>query len=507
MPNVVYSQNPDGTTKMSVVGLPGESNAAAGVSAFSSVSPYQSYLTNGASDISSLTSGVNSLTGGLTSGVSSSVNSVVGTATNYVPGAINTVEGYASTVINGVTSLFNAGEHAVASLVDDVFHPSSLFGDSNSKTQSAINTLTPDAFGSSFKGGTPQSMMFTTSPINSSLTGLSLSGQSSTSTLGMFEPITGLQQTLSNRFGLSSLVGTIGSDIHSAVSAVTQNSLISGLYSGISTAVSVAGQVVSTAQSVGAAESSVGTVEGVVDGATDEYHNLVGGMALQLTGSATGLDSFFDSSLPGLATVTGGSLTGYNSSTPLGFVNGLINGASSSLGCTIGGPSAYATAYAATQSALAALLSMCAGAGLTSLLQQLFGCSSYGSYGQSVSQNLFMNYAGSNAATASTLMTGLAPGQITPSVSLNQSIVTNPNLTPSDVGYVQNIFTGLGVTDTSSVYQSAQTLNGQDVWDESVLSQSPYEISSVLTNNSSASQLVGGQSLDLSSDMMVGGLY
>lgn len=441
---------------------------------------------------SSIVGSVSSKVGSVTSavsGVTSSISSTVTSAESAVSSVVSGVTSTISTAISGVSNLFNQAEKSVAGGVSDLF--SGVFGDSSSSTAGAVNTTIPDALGTSLKGGTPKSQFFSTNAINSQMSSVNLSGQTSTSTFGL-ESITGDISTLASRFGTSVSSGISG--ITSAISTVTTNSSVSGLYSDLKSAVSTVSSVETQAKS--AVSSVVGTISSTASGAVSDFENLAGGIAQSLTGSTSGLNSLINTSLPlvtGSGTATQSTSVGSNVSSSL--LTSLYSAAKSA-GCEIA--DLPYTAYSATQNLYGALVGITSQLNMTDLLRQLLNCSDrFDSYGSQVAQQLFISNSTTNPSVASILGNAIGSGKVAATRALTTGVVTNPNLTSSDTANVNSILSTMG--SGVSALQTGDTVGTDPIWDASVTSATPSYILDSLSGSTALSSMTGGTQIDTSS--------
>jgi hypothetical protein len=143
----------------------------------------------------------------------------------------------------------------------------------------------------------------------------------------------------------------------------------------------------------------------------------------------------------------------------------------------------------------------------TDLLSQLLSCTNATtSDSQAAISSLFNANVGTNTAVSNALLGSLATGTIAPDPSLTTALVTNPNLTSSDVSGLTSILTKLGVTP-NTVLQTGQTINNEPVWNSGVMAAMSPTTISALSSDPSIPLMVNGSSLDLSKDFAIGGVY
>ncbi len=399
--------------------------------------------------------------------VASTVGAVVKTAENVV-----------SEAVSGVATLFSSAEHAVAGAVTSTLN--GVFGNTANSALSQVGTVIPDPIASSFAGGTPQSTLFSTSPINAQVGQVTFPGQSSSSTYALPVSIQGSLSTLSSRYGQSTTYLSSPGNLNSVVSGDLQNSYLSGVFSAIGTGVQAGVQ-------------TVATIGAVVNTVSNDYQALVGGLARDLTGSNTGLNGFYNPSLPTTASYNGTPIAGIPSQTSSATLD-TLTAATSSLGCGVTATTGY-TPYGAIQSLYGSLLALASQLNINTLLNDLLGCSQYGAYGQSVATSMFYSSAGSNAGTAYTLSNYIPASGVAVTRPLTTSIITNPNLSPSDTASVLGIFSNLKVTPASTL-ATGMSIGNDTVWDSSVVSMTPSYLSSNLSGQNLAI-LQNGTSVDL----------
>ncbi len=399
--------------------------------------------------------------------VASTVGAVVKTAENVV-----------SEAVSGVATLFSSAEHAVASAVTSTV--SSIFGNTSNTALSQVATIIPDPIASSFAGGTPQSTLFSTSPINAQVGQISFAGQSSSSTYALPASIEGSLSTLSSRYGQSTSYLSAPGNLNSTVSGDLKTSYLSGAFTSLGTGIATGIQ-------------TVATVGAVVNTVSNDYQSLVNGISRDLTGSTTGLNGFYNPLLPTTATANGTPIAGIPPQTSSSTLDSLTS-AVSALGCGVNSTVGY-TPYGATQSLYGSLLALASQLNINTLLDDLLGCSQYGAYGQSVATNMFYSSAGSNAGTALTLSNYIPASGISVTRPLTTSIVTNPNLSPSDTSSVLGILTNLKV-QPASVLTTGTQIGDDNVWDSSVVSMTPSYLSSNLSGQNLA-VLQNGSSVNL----------
>lgn len=375
---------------------------------------------------------------------------------SQAPDLIKKAESVITNAESSVGKIFSAGESSLSDATKSI--TSSLFGDSSTpNTQSgAVKTPIPDPVSSNFASGTPpKASIFKTTNATTALTPTNLTGQTSSADTS----ILGRLPSLIKRYG-SDIITDVDGGIHSAISSTLKNSVVQGLFSDISA-------VSSTVSTARTAVSNVITAgENVISTGVTDFRQLVTGLARDLTGNELGLDGMFNPSLPTTAGVNGEAIDGVPTNVSTSTLSSIV-AAAKGLGCEAG--NIGLNAYGAGQSLFAGLLGLASELNFTSILKNLLNCNRMDTNMQSVGAGLFVNYAGSNASVANTLITSIPTTAVPLTQPLKRAVVTNPNVTTTaDVSDVKSIMSTLNFTAADAM-SSGVSIDGQTVYDTSVL--------------------------------------
>lgn len=441
--------------------------------------------------MSGIESSLSAVPAAIADGVTTQANSISSAASGFASkvsgflsdgiGTINTAAGDLKDSVTQTMAALDTG-------LSDAFSgsTSSAFTDKTKNNSVAGNSKTgvPDPVKSSFAKATPRADLVKTT---SATTGLAPHTVTKQKTTTSDKGILGSLPVLVKKYG-TDIIGSGVSTVRGYVNGVVKSEAVQGLYSGIkstyTTAMSVKNSITGTISEV------EGTVSGIVQGSMTEYHKLVGGLASTLTGSALGIDSLFDTSLPSVTDANGNAIAGVpTGSDPATMAN--IFSAAKSLGCNI--ENAKYTAYGAQQSAYGALLGISAQTDMTSILQNLMNCNRFDGYGINIAQSLFYSKSGTSIGTANTLLQKIGGSSIAVTPSLTKGMVTNQNLTTADIGDLKSALSTLGEA-AENPFKTGTTIAGNDVWDIGTLSNSLSSVKTSLLSgaNKSLSAMTGG---------------
>lgn len=385
----------------------------------------------------------------------STVKSGVQTAQNAATNVVKSAETIVADAESSVSKLFSAGESALSDATKSI--TTSLFGDSSaSNTQSgSVKTPIPDSVATNFSSTPPKATIFKTTNATTALTPTNLTGQTSSSD----NSILGSLPSLIKRYGTDVITDTVGG-VNKTISGVMKSSLVTGVFSDIKA-------VTSTVNTVKSDVSNVITAgENVISTGVTDFRQLVTGLARDLTGNELGLDGMYISSLPTTAGVGGEPIDGVPTNASTSTLAS-ITSAAKGLGCDVS--NINLNSYGASQSLFAGLLGLASELNFTSILKNLLNCNRMDTNMQSIGSGLFVNYAGTNAAVANTIITSIPTTTVPLTQTLKQTVVTNPNVTTTaDVSDVKSIMSTLNFTAADAM-STGVTINGQTVYDTSIL--------------------------------------
>lgn len=414
---------------------------------------------------SAVSGAIGGLTSTIESGASAALSTVVGSIGSTVSPVTNTIGGYLTTGTSAVdtwvssigssaASYLSAGEQSVASTFNS--GSTSLASGINSLfTSSFQNTVTPgsatvqtnisDPVSTLSKSLDPKTGMYRLTPSSTRASQVSNLG---TVTNADGTPIlTGTTlSTLSSRYNFSSpdsIVPTLMSNSKTTgVGSVYQNLFDS--YTTTTTAVS---------SNVNSATTLYGETASLISGSG--WTSLIPADVQQLISTASsGNDTYVSYDSDGNVTST---LKSTSSTTITSLVNQL-NTVSNQLGCTGSYNYVSTNAEGVAYNSSLYLSSM---NGLQSIFQTLINCQRSSESGsQAILKALFGLNAGTNLGIANlTLSKILSPTTVNTATN-RAAILTNNNLTASDVSTVSNMFTTLGsnpVTEYSSASATGST--------------------------------------------------
>ena len=375
--------------------------------------------------------------------------------TSTVSRVIKSAESIVSDAESSVSKLFSAGESALSDATKSI--TTSLFGDTSApNTQSgSVKTPIPDSVATNFSSTPPKATIFKTTNATTALTPTNLTGQTSSADTSILGSI----PSLIKRYGTDVITDTVGG-VNKTISGVMKSSIVTGAFSDINA-------VTSAVSSVKSGVSNIITAgENVISTGVTDFRQLVTGLARDLTGNELGLDGMYISSLPTTAGVGGEPIDGVPTNASTATLASLTS-AAKGLGCDVS--NIHLNSYGASQSLFAGLLGLASEFNFTSILKNLLNCNRMDKNMQSIGSGLFVNYAGTNAAVANTIITSIPTTTVPLTQTLKQTVVTNPNVTTTaDVSDVKSIMSTLNFTAADAM-STGVTINGQTVYDTSIL--------------------------------------
>lgn len=438
----------------------------------------------GGSSTPSATSGKTDAPAGLSDITASLSGSKTSTSSNgtSTTSIISSAQEVVKSAVSSVSKIFADDSKALPDSATSITKP--LFGDSSKPdaTAGAVKTPIADPVASNFSKATPKSTIFKTTNATTALTPTDLTGQTTSS-----DPnILGRLSSLIRRYGSDLVTSTVGG-VSGTISGALKSNALTGVYSGLSTITST---VKSTEAGVG---SVISSAEGVIGTGITDFRALTAGIARTLTGNDLGLDGMYNADLPVTATPEGAVIDGVPSNMSATTLQTLISSVKG-LGCSVA--NIDINAYGAEQSLYAGLLGLASELNFTSLLKNMLNCNRFDSNMQSIGAGLFNTYAGSNATVANTLLTALPSTAVAGTPSLGKTIVSNPNVTTTQVSDVTSMLSTLKVTPTEAM-TTGVTVNGEPVYDTSTLDAMTDPLITHIDPTGDLSKMTKGEELAL----------
>lgn len=398
-------------------------------------------LPNTTSEISGAIGGVVSK---LESGASSLLGSVTGTASSGVSSVTGTIGGYLSSAVKSVDGTFSSGASSLASGIDSLF--SSSFQNTVKTGSATVQTGMSDPVATLQKSLDSKTGMYKLT--STSTQAQRVSNLGSAVNADGTPNLTGTSlSTVLNRYNFSS-----ASSILPTLMSNAKTSAVGGIYTNLmSTTSSTVSSVTSTVSSVKSATSTafsqVAALTSLSSYIPTDMQQLIGTVS---AASTTG-DSYVATDTEGNVTSTVATAT---SGTTASLVN-QINSLGSSLGCTT---SYNYTSVTGNNTAYNASLYLSATQGLQSIFQELADCERSASNGsQAVMSALFGQSSGSDLGMANVILSKITSPSTVNTTANTTSLVSNPNLTSSDVSTVNSIFSTIGASPTSTLSSSTAT--------------------------------------------------
>lgn len=451
----------------------------------------------------------NALLSGLRSGTSSAtglLGGTLGTAVKTVESTLSSAESY---VVNGIGSFFGSVDKSATKGL------SSLFSNTTDATAQNVKDTIPDATASSFGSKVPMSKGFVLQRSTSATTPASLTGDTSTSQYGLSNILGGGRyktvSTAASRLGLS--LPTTTSDvtaIQAAAASAARNS-VSGTTNGSLTSANLLDYVLGT--SPGYASQSQFAADSSTLGVGD-FQDMIGGLSQLLTGSNSGLNSYYSNS-GGVVDAAGNVIDNTNvSASQLNSINNVMQ----RLGCSSG--TGLYTSYSSQMSIYGLLMSLTGSLGLQSELTTLLNCQLINTpYGMSSATSTFKNLVSSLPAAAETILDKIGASNAGMTAGLARSAVQNTSVTTqADATAINSILTATGY-NASSVYTNGSTIANTGsyvalkrlkasapsmdgiVWDEDLVQASPRIVVDTVIGSKTVGAMLSSNRVALSVDV------
>lgn len=419
-------------------------------------------LAKGMTNLTAAQAVMNRLMPGTSSVVMGTLSKGVSTAIGTVGGAVGFVESEVGGALkSAATSAFSSVGSFFSSIDSKVSKSAaSLFSDTTNANAQNVKDVIPSATTSSFAKGTPNSKVFSTNKMTAAASPVNLSGDATSSTYSLSNILGGgtikTTSVVAQRLGVAPPTTVTGvNTLQQTALASTTAGYMNGQYEDLVNPTLVSSSAAST-------ESSLASALGLTD-----YQNTVGGLASSLTGSPTGLDSFYNGSLPQVADATTGAVVDSNGLSASQYQS--ITGILEKLGCGSGG---IYSSYSSQLSMYNLLMQIAGATGSQSLLTSLLSCNMVNTpFGMASASNVFKSTISSLPGAAETIMNSLGPSTVGMNSALATAAVSNTAATKTDATAVQSILNTSGYT-TASVYGSGTTIGSTPVYDTRKLSAS-----------------------------------
>ncbi len=425
-------------------------------------------LSNTIGPISSIpTTIVNQASSALECQLESAAFTIGNAASSIVSNAINTAETVAGSLVTtaidsavgGVANLTNAVISNAANSVTGLLsqeasvianNVSSVVGNLFSNTLAAIGTDVripiPDPIASSFANGVPQSGLFATNSILAQMQPVTLGALNNNGgLLGSVLSLTNLPALLV-RYGVSTVEG-----LSAAVNNELQQLALSAGYSPLLGLGAASGLGMGVMGGMNGCACPTANYAGYGD-----FAQLASPISTALTGSSTGLAAFYNPYLSDTVDINGNAISGIPSTISASTVNQITNTLTQTLG--VPGISVAPVAYAAQQSLFDGLYAIAAKLELVAVMQQMAASPKlFGPSTQAQARTLLMQTT-NNASLIAALLSASGAQTVNLPMSWIRTVVSNPNLTTTDISTVSNILTSINITATEVFSTQDNTL-------------------------------------------------
>lgn len=446
-----------------------------------------SALTSVGQAVSGATNAIGQTVSSLSSAVGKDISSIEDAASNglsYITTPIANVEAdaekLASDAFSGVSNFLGDEAKSIGGGISDAV--SGIFG---AKSNAPSNPATPsDNVKSATISGPIASGVYATNSSYAQAKQVNL-----TAKLPQLSSSVSSLSTLASRLGQAVTDGE--SSILGAAKSFTHSSLITSVTGGISNLQAKGGQLLNLAHQASSAYNTVTSLPSIIKAkALSDWSASVSGLSNLVTGTAGGLNGFYNSNYP-LNTNSDCSTSGDGSTIPASLVQGLYTSINNSGCTTIGSANNYS--YAAEESLKNAQLAIAYTFNLQNLLKNMMSCSNYSQAIQNAGANIFSSNYGSNPVAGNIFAGVLDPSKTTLPRSQAVASVTNNSVPDSAAPAISSTFSKFGI-DSNSLYQSDShfaNTSSFPVYDPDVVSASSSAMTSAMTNNANLHRTIG----------------
>lgn len=414
------------------------------------------------------------------------------TVENAFSGLVNSNNGAAQlrSAIQSISGVFSKASNELASGIDKAL--SGIFKDTNVKTSSTVPTRISDPI--------KTNLLNSKSPISTAFKISSLESGSSASTNSSLSSVFGSNSanmvgteitTLLNRFNIDSQDNLI-----SKISNSAEGQAVRGLLSDVS---GVTRDITNLTNNVRNATNVVlRSTATAVQGVTNSLQGFLGRTNSLSNLTGMNMSQFFVADPNNtLRNSQGNAINTRGSGVDSGVANDLLNLART-INCGV--PTDFYDSLTEIDSLFRSLLAMATNFRLDDLLDNLLACNRVNSQiGQDTLVYVFEEFATEDPTSANKILTNIENKSLLSTDKIYKDIVTNPNLSTSDVGTINSIITNLGTT-----VQKSYTIPGisadVDVYDINALSKSNKGFVDNVFGDSTLSTITSGTSAEFSTE-------